>query len=251
MNRNTEDRSDQANLFYPDDEAQLQSIAEEDEQSREKLNSRFASLSDEEVVLLSQGGDVAAVEYLLTKFKNYVRAKAHSYFLIGADHEDIVQEGMIGLFKAMRDYQPQRQASFHAFAELCITRQILTAIKSATRRKHAPLNTYVSLNKPIYENESERTLMDILPEHQNENPEDMIIGHENMDDMLSDINVMLTPLEQGAIRAYLQGDTYQKIAKDMGRGTKSIDNAIQRVKRKLEAKINEDAKRPRNHEKYE
>ena len=115
------------------------------------LYERFEEMADEEIVALAQQSDGAALEYLLNKYKNFVRSKARSYFLIGADHEDIVQEGMIGLYKAIRDFRPDRLASFRAFAELCITRQIITAIKTATRQKHIPLNSYVSLNKPIYD----------------------------------------------------------------------------------------------------
>ena len=125
---------------------------------------KYEQLSDDEVALLAQGGDGQALVYLLDKYKNFVRARARSYFLIGADHEDIVQEGMIGLYKAIRDYRTDKQASFRAFAELCITRQIITAIKTATRQKHVPLNSYVSLNKPIYDEESDRTLMDVIVE---------------------------------------------------------------------------------------
>ena len=122
-----------------------------DSKWEDTLSNRFAELPDEQVVGQAQQGDSVAIEYLLSKYKNFVRSKARSYFLIGADHEDIVQEGMIGLFKAIRDYQAERLSSFRAFAELCITRQIITAIKTATRQKHVPLNSYVSLNKPIYD----------------------------------------------------------------------------------------------------
>ena len=113
------------------------------------MHQDFDSMTDEDIALLAQQGDADASEYLLNKYKNFVRSKARSYFLVGADHEDIVQEGMIGLFKAFRDFRPDKLASFHAFAEICVTRQIITAIKTATRQKHIPLNAYVSLNKPI------------------------------------------------------------------------------------------------------
>ena len=125
-------------------------------------NERFGEMADEEIVALAQASDEAALEYLLNKYKNFVRSRARSYFLIGADHEDIVQEGMIGLYKAIRDYKSEKLSSFRAFAELCITRQIITAIKTATRQKHIPLNSYVSLNKPIFDDETDRTLMDII-----------------------------------------------------------------------------------------
>lgn len=142
-------------------------------------NDAFAKMTDEEIVLESQQHDnVLAQEYLLHKYRNFVRAKARSYFLIGAEREDIIQEGMIGLYKAIRDFRADKQASFRAFAELCVTRQIITAIKTATRQKHIPLNSYVSLNKPIYEEDSDRTLLDVISGVKVANPEDMIISRE-------------------------------------------------------------------------
>ena len=150
--------------------------------------SRYSELTDEEAVRLCHEGDSLAEEYLLNKYKNFVRSKARSYFLIGADHEDIVQEGMIGLYKAIRDFRQEKLSSFRAFAELCITRQIITAIKTATRQKHIPLNSYVSLNKPLYDEESDRTLLDILMEGTTSNPEDMIINQENLGNIHQKIN---------------------------------------------------------------
>ena len=135
----------------------------------------FAKMTDEDIVLEAQEHDnVLAQEYLLHKYRNFVRAKARSYFLIGAEREDIIQEGMIGLYKAIRDFKNDKQASFRAFAELCVTRQIITAIKTATRQKHIPLNSYVSLNKPIYEEDSDRTLLDVISGVKVANPEDMV-----------------------------------------------------------------------------
>jgi len=198
------------------------------------LGGRFADMPDEQVVEQAQKGDSVAVEYLLSKYKNFVRSKARSYFLIGADHEDIVQEGMIGLFKAVRDYQAERLSSFRAFAELCITRQIITAIKTATRQKHVPLNSYVSLNKPIYDEESDRTLMDVIVEGRAQNPEELIIGRENLISIRDSVDQVLSSLEQDVLNAYLDGKSYQEIADKLGRHVKSIDNALQRVKRKLE-----------------
>ena len=125
------------------------------------------SIVDEELVILAKQGDAGAQEYLINKYKNFVRAKARSYFLIGADREDIIQEGMIGLYKAIRDFREDKLSSFRAFAELCITRQIITAIKTATRQKHIPLNSYVSLNKPIYDEDSDRTLLDVISGNKN------------------------------------------------------------------------------------
>ena len=198
------------------------------------LDKRFDGMADEQVVALAQQGDSIAVEFLLGKYKNFVRSKARSYFLIGADHEDIVQEGMIGLFKAIRDYQADRLSSFRAFAELCITRQIITAIKTATRQKHVPLNSYVSLNKPIYDEESDRTLMDVIVEGRAQNPEELIIGRENLVSFRDQVDKVLSGLEQDVLNAYLDGKSYQEIADKLGRHVKSIDNALQRVKRKLE-----------------
>ena len=199
----------------------------------------FDGMTDEEIALLAQQGDADASEYLLNKYKNFVRSKARSYFLVGADHEDIVQEGMIGLFKAIRDYQAERLSSFRAFAELCITRQIITAIKTATRQKHVPLNSYVSLNKPIYDEESDRTLMDVIVEGRAQNPEELIIGRENLVSFRDQVDKVLSGLEQDVLNAYLDGKSYQEIADKLGRHVKSIDNALQRVKRKMEKFLEE------------
>ena len=201
-------------------------------------NERYEEMTDEQIVQLAQAGEEPALVYLLNKYKNFVRSKARSYFLIGVDHEDIVQEGMIGLFKAIRDYREDRLSSFRAFAELCITRQIITAIKTATRQKHIPLNSYVSLNKPIYDEESDRTLLDVITEGYLANPEDVLINREDMSLIEVRIAQSLSPLERQVLAKYLQGKSYQEISRDMKRQIKSIDNALQRVKRKL-AKIME------------
>ena len=156
-------------------------------------NERYEEMTDEQIVQLAQAGEEPALVYLLNKYKNFVRSKARSYFLIGADHEDIVQEGMIGLFKAIRDYREDRLSSFRAFAELCITRQIITAIKTATRQKHIPLNSYVSLNKPIYDEESDRTLLDVITEGYLANPEDVLINREDSDKALRAIHDEFIP----------------------------------------------------------
>lgn len=201
-------------------------------------NDAFAQMTDEEIVLESQQHDnVLAQEYLLHKYRNFVRAKARSYFLIGAEREDIIQEGMIGLYKAIRDFRADKQASFRAFAELCVTRQIITAIKTATRQKHIPLNSYVSLNKPIYEEDSDRTLLDVISGVKVANPEDMIISREEFSDIESKMNDILSDLEWKVLMSYLDGKSYQEIAAELGRHIKSIDNALQRVKRKLEKYI--------------
>ncbi|TCQ00630.1 RNA polymerase sigma-30 (SigH) subunit [Serpentinicella alkaliphila] len=189
---------------------------------------------DETIVESAKGGNNEALDLIITKYKNFVRAKARSYFLIGADREDIIQEGMIGLYKAIRDYRPDKLTSFRAFAELCITRQIITAIKTATRQKHIPLNSYVSLNKPIYDEESDRTLLDIISGHKITDPEELIICREELLSMEDKIGEILSDLELKVLMLYLQGRSYQEIAKDLRRHVKSIDNALQRVKRKLE-----------------
>ncbi|MDD2372731.1 MAG: RNA polymerase sporulation sigma factor SigH [Syntrophomonadaceae bacterium] len=200
----------------------------------QKLFLAYTEMIDEEIVELAQQGDQFAIEFLVDKYKNFVRAKARSYFLIGADKEDIIQEGMIGLFKAIRDYRLDKLTSFRAFAELCITRQIITAIKTATRQKHIPLNSYVSLNKPIYDEESDRTLIDILSTNKITNPEDIIISREEFIFIEKKMGEILSSLEWKVLMAYLEGKSYQEIAAELKRHVKSIDNALQRVKRKLE-----------------
>ena len=194
----------------------------------------YAEMSDEEIVDLAQQGEQFAIEFLVDKYKNFVRAKARAYFLIGADREDIIQEGMIGLFKAIRDYNGDKLTSFRAFAELCITRQIITAIKTATRQKHIPLNSYVSLNKPVYDEESDRTLMDIITTNKITNPEEIIISREEFVFIEKKMGEILSSLEWKVLMAYLEGKSYQEISVDLKRHVKSIDNALQRVKRKLE-----------------
>ena len=192
----------------------------------------YLNKTDEEVVVLAQAGDGQALAYLLNKYKNFVRSKARSYFLIGADHEDIVQEGMIGLYKAIRDFQPSKLSTFRSFAELCVKRQIITAIKAATRQKHVPLNSYVSLNKPLYDEESDRTLLDVI-EGRVTNPEDLYISQEDLARIQTQISEVLSDLERQVLEAFMDGKSYQEIAELLGRHVKSIDNALQRVKRKL------------------
>ena len=172
-------------------------MPEHSSMDEQQENARFLEMPDEDVVVLAQNGDGQALAYLLNKYKNFVRSKARSYFLIGADHEDIVQEGMIGLYKSIRDFQPARLASFRSFAELCVKRQIITAIKAATRQKHVPLNSYVSLNKPLYDEESDRTLLDVI-EGRVTNPEDLFISQEDLSRIQSQISEILSDLERGA-----------------------------------------------------
>ena len=199
----------------------------------------YSSMLDEELVEDAKSGNNKALEHIINKYKNFVRAKARTYFLIGADREDIIQEGMIGLFKAIRDFRGDKLSSFRAFAELCITRQIITAIKTATRQKHIPLNSYISLNKPIFDEESDRTLMDVLCEAKVSDPEEMMINREDYNSIEEKMSEVLSELELEVLAYYLQGKSYQEIAVDLDRHVKSIDNALQRVKRKLEKYLEE------------
>lgn len=196
--------------------------------------SKYDYQSDEDIVEAVREGESEALEYLINKYRNFVRAKARSYFLIGADREDIIQEGMIGLYKSIRDFKGDKLASFKAFAELCITRQIITAIKTATRQKHIPLNSYVSLDKPIYDEESDRTLLDVICGTQVSDPEELIINQEEFVGLEDKMSEILSDLERKVLMLYLDGRSYQEIAVDLDRHVKSIDNALQRVKRKLE-----------------
>lgn len=218
-------------------------------QYSDSSTNRFERMTDEEIVRLAQQEhDENAIEYIVSKYKNFVKSKARTYFLVGADRDDIIQEGMIGLYKAARDFRGDKLASFRAFAELCITRQIITAIKTATRQKHIPLNSYVSLNKPIYETESDRTLQDILAGIRVSDPEELVISREEFADIELKMNEILSELEWQVLTAYLDGKSYNEMSKELHRHVKSIDNALQRVKRKLERYLetrnNENQKEP-------
>ncbi|MBD3922860.1 RNA polymerase sporulation sigma factor SigH [Paenibacillus sp. PR3] len=201
---------------------------------RETSTDGYDCRTDEDIVEAVREGDSEALEYLINKYRNFVRAKARSYFLIGADREDIVQEGMIGLYKSIRDFKGDKLSSFKAFAELCITRQIITAIKTATRQKHIPLNSYVSLDKPIYDEDSDRTLLDVICGTRVSDPEELIINQEEFVGLEDKMSEILSDLERKVLMLYLDGRSYQEIAVDLDRHVKSIDNALQRVKRKLE-----------------
>lgn len=202
----------------------------------------YSGQKDEELVKLVQQGDKRAQEHLLNKYKPLVKTRARTYFLIGADTEDIIQEGMIGLYKAMRDFQKGKNASFRAFAELCINRQMITAIKMATRQKHIPLNSYVSLNRPVFEEESEETYMDMLMGGEILNPEALLIGREDKHFMETQIIKMLSDFEKRILLLYLRGKTYYEISCIVEKSEKSIDNALQRVKKKIEKYLNEKKK---------
>lgn len=176
-----------------------------------------------------------ALDYLMNKYKKLVEKKAKSYFLMGAGREDIIQEGMIGLFKAVRDYRHDSTASFFSFADLCITRQMITAVKAATRQKHMPLNTYVSLNKPAFEEDSEKTpLLDLMPSKRIQDPEELVIGEESLHLIEDELNLRLSAFEKEVLKRYIDGTGYVEIGVQLDKPAKSIDNALQRIKKKLE-----------------
>jgi RNA polymerase sporulation-specific sigma factor len=195
-------------------------------------------LSDDDLVLAARSGDDAALCELLNKYRAFARVKARSYFLVGADREDIVQEGMIGLYKAIRDFNPDMQSSFRAFAELCVTRQIITAIKTATRQKHGPLNNYVSFSRPVSgDDDGERVLGDVIPTVAISDPADLVISAERIRALQAHFDEVLSDLETEVLRLYVEGKSYQEIAERLQRHVKSIDNALQRIKRKLEGHL--------------
>ncbi|MDR5683070.1 MAG: RNA polymerase sporulation sigma factor SigH [Armatimonadota bacterium] len=208
--------------------------------ARKEASAPYAEMVDEDLVETAKNGDDRASEFLINKYRNFVRVKAKAYFLIGADREDIIQEGMIGLYKAIRDFRRDKLSSFRAFAELCITRQIITAIKTATRQKHIPLNSYISLNKPIYDDDSDRTLLDVIGGMKVSDPEELVINEEASARMRARIRRNLSELEHRVLSAYLEGKSYQEMANELRRHVKSIDNALQRVKRKLERNLEQE-----------
>jgi RNA polymerase sporulation-specific sigma factor len=193
------------------------------------------SIADEDLVALYQGGHQPAVDALLNRYRNFARIKARTYFLAGADKDDIVQEGMIGLYKAIRDFSPDHEASFRAFAELCITRQVITAVKTATRQKHIPLNQYVSLTKPVGgEEEGDYVLQDVLENVQDADPAELVISHDELRSMKLAFAEILSDFEAEVLHMYVEGKSYQEIGEHLNRHVKAIDNAIQRIKRKVE-----------------
>lgn len=191
------------------------------------------SNTDEELIVLVRGGDDTALVELLERYRRFVRAKARAYFLIGADREDIVQEGMIGLYKAIRDYASGHQTSFRSFAELCITRQILTAIKAATRQKHLPLNSYVSFDRPR-DDDPERSIGDTFVAGTDSDPLNLLVASDELEQLNEAFNELFSGLEGDVVKLFVEGRSYQEIADVLGRHVKSVDNALQRVKRKLE-----------------
>jgi RNA polymerase sporulation-specific sigma factor len=203
----------------------------------------LADCSDDDLAVKAQGGDRLAQQTLIERYRRFARAKGRGYFLVGGDSDDIEQEALIGLYKAIRDYQPDRQASFRAFAELCITRQIITAIKTATRQKHQPLNQYVSISgsRTTEESNSDRVVEDLLDESPSSDPADQVVSGERLDSLRGAMAEMLSGLEVDVLRLYVEGKSYQEIGDKLGRHVKSIDNALQRIKRKVDAHLADEA----------
>lgn len=195
---------------------------------------KYIQMTDHEILARIEQNDYEAMEYLLEKYKNVVRKKANTLYLIGGDKDDLIQEGMIGLYKAIRDYKPSRKANFYSFAELCISRQIYTAIKLSNRKKNSPLNDYVSFDTPAFGEDSENhaTRLDYFFE-KNRNPEELVIDKESTSMIQYELERRLSSLEQDVFALFLSGLNYQEIAKELGREPKSVDNAIQRIKSKL------------------
>jgi RNA polymerase sporulation-specific sigma factor len=192
-------------------------------------------LEDLQLVLRARNGDGGALDVLIRRYTGFVRLKASSYFLAGGDSEDLVQEGLIGLYKAVRDFRADKETSFRSFAELCVTRQIITAIKTATRFKHAPLNTYVSFSHTPagQESDSECTLGDALPGPSVNDPSVCVISTEELQSLVFTLGTGLSQLEADTLKLYLEGSSYEEMAEDLACDTKTIDNALQRVKRKI------------------
>jgi RNA polymerase sporulation-specific sigma factor len=194
---------------------------------------------DEELVARVRSGDDGAIERLLNRYRHYARAKARMYFIVGADPDDIIQEGMIGLFHAIRDFEPRHNTAFRAFAELCITRRVISAIKNATRQKHMPLNSYVSLDHHESGLEDGGPLSDALVASVPSDPADIVISSQEIENLKESIGRLLTDLETEVLKLYMEGESYQQIAEKLGRHVKSIDNALQRIKRKMEQHLTE------------
>lgn len=192
---------------------------------------QYDGIKDEELISRFKNGESEILDYLMEKYKNMVRKKARTMFLIGGENDDLIQEGMIGLFKAVRDYQPDRDAAFQTFASICVDRQIYNAIQSSNRQKHQPLNSYISLSEPDGENEEH------LGDNWGENPESIIIDQENVQDLEQEITATLSPMENQVLEYYLAGNGYGEIAQIMGKTPKSIDNALQRIRIKIREQL--------------
>ena len=207
------------------------------------MNNKYNNMSDEELLEAIKKDDTQALDFLICKYKDLVNSKVNKYFIIGAEKEDIIQEGLIGLYKAIKDYKPDKQNSFKSFANLCIERQLITAIKSSNRRKHMPLNSYLSLNMTAYENEdgnNETQVMDVLETNIIEDPLDTITKKEYMSNVESVIDNSLSDFEKKVLNRYIQGESYVKIAEKLDAPVKSVDNAIQRIRKKTAKSLNSD-----------
>ncbi len=192
----------------------------------------YEKLTDDELIRRLRGGDARVMDYLMEKYKYLVRGKANTLFLLGGDTEDLIQEGMIGLFKAVRDYE-EDAGSFYRFAELCVNRQLYSAIEAASRKKHVPLNSYVSLSGG--EDETEGTFLEAAAAANDQNPEQILIDRESVEDFLSRLQEHLSPMERTVLGYHLEGMNYRRIAEQMGKSEKSIDNALQRIRKKTQA----------------
>ncbi len=192
----------------------------------------YAQSSDEELILRLRDGEEQITDYIMDKYKNLVRSKAGSMYILGGDRDDLIQEGMIGLFKAIRDYDSGRDASFSTFAELCISRQMYSAVQAAGRMKHIPLNTYISLYQSEEQGEEEKNILDILADG-GLNPEDLVIDKENVENLEKRIEEELSGFEKQVLELYMTGMSYTQIARVLGRDDKSTDNALQRLKAKI------------------
>ncbi len=192
-------------------------------------------LEDLQLIMRARNGDSSALDFLIRRYTGFVRLKASSYFLAGGDSEDLIQEGLIGLYKAVRDFRADKETSFRSFAELCVTRQIITAIKTATRFKHAPLNQYVSFSHTPagQDSDSDCTLGDALPGPSVDEPSTCVISTQELQSLVFTLGTGLSNLESDALRLYLEGSSYEEMAEELGCDTKTIDNALQRVKRKV------------------
>ncbi|MBR3486037.1 MAG: RNA polymerase sporulation sigma factor SigH [Clostridia bacterium] len=197
----------------------------------------YGAMEDEQLAVLAKAGDATASDELYHRYKNIVRGKARPYFLVGADRDDLIQEGMIGLFKAIRDFSDEKNSSFRPFAEICITRQILTAIKQATRNKHKPLNSYDSLYESVYDDGSEKQLMDMIESRTALDPEELYIKQELHESLMQTVEKSLTEYERAVLDGFLDGRSYSEIAAELGHSTKSVDNALQRIRKKLEKEL--------------
>lgn len=203
------------------------------------MGKEYINTTDEELIVRLRDGEQEITEWILDKYKNLVRSKAKSMYILGADNEDLIQEGMIGLFKAIRDYDSGRDASFFTFADLCISRQMYTAVQASARKKHSPLNSYISLYGTQAEKQEsgETELIHVLASRVDVNPEEILIDRENVERLHNLIHQELSPFEQQVLDLYLTGMSYVQIAKVLGRDEKSTDNALQRIKSKLKKKI--------------